>query len=148
MIHFKKSHLLLLLGLAAPASSFATDRFCIASDGGFGHGGTTYVGYGFDVPSENGCKPWSGFTKTAGTVVLITTGTACLDTDGKVLTVALSSADPAFVGATNVALDYITLKRSKSSGTFTSGNDNGYFNGSADQITCTSSLESLPASHD
>jgi hypothetical protein len=148
MFQFKKSHLLMLLGLALPASSFATDRFCIATAGGFGHGGTTFLGYAFDVPAESGCKPWSGFTKSESTVVLITYGTACLDSDGKILSVALSSADPSFFGTGNVGIDYITLKRSKNSGTFTSGTDNGSFGGSADQITCTSSMDVLPASHD
>jgi len=41
------------------------------------------------------------------------------------------------------------LTRAGSSGTFTGGNDQGpTFGGSADQITCTSSLLSLPDTHD
>jgi hypothetical protein len=121
--------------------------FCIATAGGFGSGGTTFVAPGFIVPAENKCTPWSGFTKTATTVILTTSGGACLSTTGKTLTVSVSSADPDFVG-TNPASDYIQLTRPSSSGSFTGGTDQGEFSGSADQITCTSSLLSLPDIHD
>jgi len=85
----------LLLGLIAPVYGFAAEaHYCIAVNGGFGHGGTTYVGLGFTVPAEGNCTPWSGFTKTASTVILTTTGTGCLSSDGKALTVSVSSADP------------------------------------------------------
>jgi hypothetical protein len=40
------------------------------------------------------------------------------------------------------------LTRTSSTGTFTGGSDQGQFAGSADQITCTSSLLTLPDSHD
>ena len=121
--------------------------FCIASSGGFGNGGTTFVGPSFAVPAANKCTPWSGFTKTASTVILNTSGAACLSTSGKTLTVSVSSLDPAFFGTTAVA-DYIQLTRASSSGTFTSGSDQGAFSGSADQITCTSDLLTLPDIHD
>jgi hypothetical protein len=132
----------------APAQTFpGGGSFCIATNGGFGNGGTTFVSPGFTVPAKNACTSWSGFTKTASTVILNTSGAACLSTTGKTLTVSVSSADPAFVGTTPVA-DYIQLTRSSSTGTFTGGTDQGEFAGPADQITCTSSLLSLPDSHD
>jgi hypothetical protein len=121
--------------------------FCIATAGGFGSGGTTFVGPSFTVPAVNKCTPWSGFTKTASTVILTTSGAACLSTSGKTLTLNVSSADPAFLG-TNPAADYIQLTRASSSGTFTGGTDQGEFGGSADQITCTSDLLILPDIHD
>ncbi|MGA2534379.1 MAG: hypothetical protein ABSF53_00075 [Terracidiphilus sp.] len=52
MFRFKTSHLFLLLGLTAPACSFATEHYCIATAGGFGHGGTTFIGVNFAVPAE------------------------------------------------------------------------------------------------
>jgi hypothetical protein len=121
--------------------------FCIATAGGFGGGGTTFVAPSFAVPAENKCTPWSSFTKTADTVILNTNGAACLSTTGKTLTLSVSSADPDFVGLNPVA-DYIQLTRTGSSGSFTGGSDQGEFSGSADQVTCTSSLLSLPDIHD
>ncbi len=120
--------------------------FCIATAGGFGNGGTTFVAPSFTVPAANKCTPWSGFTKTANTVILTTSGVACLSTTGKTMTLNVSSADPDYVATP--AADYIQLTRASSSGTFTGGTDQGEFAGSADQITCTSSLLTLPDSHD
>jgi hypothetical protein len=105
--------------------------FCIATAGGFGSGGTTFVAPSFIVPAENNCTPWSGFTKTASTVILNTSGAACLSSLG-----------------TNPASEYIQLTRTSSTGSFTGGTDQGEFAGSADQVTCTSALMSLPDSHD
>jgi hypothetical protein len=132
----------------APGQTFsAGGSFCIATGGGFGGGGTTFVEPGFAVPAVNNCTSWSGFTKTASTVILNTSGAACLSSTGKTLTVSVSSLDPAFFG-TNPVSDYIQLTRASSTGTFTGGTDQGQFNGSANQVTCTSSLLSLPDSHD
>ena len=132
----------------APGQTFpGGGPFCIATAGGFGSGGTTFVAPGFTVPAENKCAPWSGFTKTASTVILTTSGAACLSTTGKTLTVSVSSADPDFLG-TNPASDYIQLTRTSSTGSFSGGTDQGQFAGSADQVTCTSSLLSLPDVHD
>src|ERR1700727_3564899 len=61
----------------------ASKNFCIATAGGFGSGGTSFVAPGFTVPAENKCTPWSGFTKTASTVILTTNGAACLSPTGK-----------------------------------------------------------------
>ena len=121
--------------------------FCIATAGGFGNGGTTFVGPGFAVPAKNSCTAWSGFTKTASTVILNTSGAACLSTTGKTLTLNVSSMDPDFLG-TNPASDYIQLTRASATGSFTGGTDQGEFSGGADQITCTSALLSLPDTHD
>jgi len=133
----------------APGQTFPAGggSFCIATGGGFGNGGTTFVAPGFAVPAQNKCTSWSGFTKTASTVILNTNGAACLSTTGKTLTVSVSSADPDFLGTTP-ASDYIQLTRGSSTGTFTGGTDQGEFAGGADQITCTSSLLSLPDVHD
>ena len=133
----------------APGQTFpGGGPFCIATSGGFGSGGTTFVGPGFTVPAENNCTPWSGFTKTASTVILTTNGAACLSSTGKTLTVSVSSADPDFFGAGTQVSDYIQLTRTGSTGSFTGGTDQGEFAGGADQITCTSSVLSLPDIHD
>jgi len=132
----------------APGQTFPGGApFCVATAGGFGGGGTTFVAPSFTVPAQNKCTQWSGFTKTASTVILTTSGAACLSTTGKTLTVNVSSADPAFLG-TNPASDYIHLTRASSTGSFSSGTDLGQFAGSADQVTCTAGLLSLPDSHD
>ncbi len=133
----------------APGQTFpGGGPFCIAVGGGFGSGGTTFVGPSFTVPAENSCNSWSGFTKTASTVILTTNGAACLSSTGKTLTVSVSSADPDFFGAGVQKSDYIQLTRTGATGTFTSGTDQGQFGGSADQVTCTSSVLSLPDIHD
>ena len=94
----------------------------------------------------NKCTPWSGFTKTATTVVLNTSGAACLSSTGKTLTVSVSSLDPNF--STTPLSDYILLTRASSTGSFTGGTDQGQFVGSAHQVTCTSGVLSLPDTHD
>ena len=147
MYRFKKSHLSLLLGLAAPLSSSAS-HYCIATAGGFGNGGSTFVATDFSVPSEGACSPWNGFTKTAATVIYTTTGVGCLSSDGKALTVSVTSQDPANIGTERLAVDYIVLTRTGSKGSFTGGEDQGYFGGGADVVSCTSSLEHLPSLHD
>jgi hypothetical protein len=125
----------------------AATNFCITTAGGFGHGGTTFVAPTFTVPAKNKCTAWSGWTKTATTVVLNTSGAACVSSSGKTMTVSVFSIDPDFFGTTAVT-DYITLTRASASGSFTGGSDQGQFAGSAAQLTCTSSLLSLPDSHD
>jgi hypothetical protein len=142
-----KSQLFLLLALLTPACGFAAN-YCIATNGGFGHGGTTFIAPSFAVLSEGKCTPWTGFTKTATTVIVTTYGTGCLSSDGKALTVAVSSADPDWFGAGNIGSDYIKLTRSTSSGPFTTGSDQGAFGGDAEVVSCTSSLLDLPSNHD
>jgi hypothetical protein len=150
MFRFKISHLLLfpLLGLIPVNSLVAESHYCIAVDGGFGHGGTTFIGTGFAVPGEGNCTPWAGFTKTASSVISTTSGTGCLSSDGKVLTVSVLNADPSFFGSGQTRADYIRLTRSSTSVGFGTGQDTGYFSGSANVVTCTSTLLHLPETRD
>jgi len=141
-----KSLLSLLLALLIPACGFASN-YCIATNGGWPSGGTTFIGPSFAIPAEGKCTAWLGFTKTASTVVLTTSGTGCLSSDGTALTVAVSSADPSFFGSIYEP-DYIQFTRSKSTEPFTSGDDQGAFGGTAEVVSCTSSLLNLPSSHD
>jgi hypothetical protein len=142
-----KSQLCLLLALLTPVCGFASN-YCIATNGGFGSDGTTFIEPSFAIPAEGKCAPWIGFTKTASTVVVTTYGTGCLSSDGTALTVAVSSADPDWFGPGMLGSDYIQLTRSKSSGPFTTGFDQGAFGGDALPVSCTSSLLDLPSSHD
>ena len=149
MFRFKRAHLFALLGLMAPVYSFAASHYCIEVGGGFGHGGTTFIGTGFVVPADGTCTPWSGFTKTASSVILTTSGTGCLSSDGKVLTVSVSSADPSFFGAGQIQSDYIQLcPAGVKSCPIGGGRDSGEFGGPAAPVTCSSSLLHLPATHD
>jgi hypothetical protein len=149
MFRFKKSHLSVVLGLIAPVYSFASSHYCIEVGGGFGNGGTTFIGTGFALPADGTCTPWSGFTKTASSVILTTSGTGCLSSDGKVLTVSVSSADPAFFGAGQLHSDYIQLCPAGASHCpIGGGRDEGEFGGPAAPVTCTTSLLHLPATHD
>jgi hypothetical protein len=146
---FKKAHLLLALGLMAPLQSFAASEgpYCIAVNEGFGNGGTTFVARNFTLPAASKCSPWTGYTKTASTVILTTGGTACLSSDNKALTVSVTSADPSFVGAGTIVGDYIQMSRSDAMEPF-SGYDYGYFAGTAAPVSCTSDLLTLPSAHD
>jgi hypothetical protein len=145
---FAQSSLVVLSLSLAAAHSFAAEApYCIAVNGGFGNGGTTFVARGFSLPAQSKCTPWSGYTKTASTVILTTSGTSCLSSDSKALTVSVSSADPWFLGAGQFAADYIQLSRGNATEPL-SGQDFGYFAGSAEPVTCTSELLSLPWSHD
>ncbi|MBS0416140.1 MAG: hypothetical protein JSR66_00395 [Proteobacteria bacterium] len=146
---FKKSHLaILLLGALAPLSSYASN-YCIAVGGGFGSGGATFVGTGFAVPAAGTCGHWSGFTKAFSSVILTTTGTGCLSSDGKVLNFSLSSADPSFYGSGVVVNDWIRMcPAGTKSCVVGGGTDHGNFGGAAAPVACTSSLLSLPALHD
>jgi hypothetical protein len=142
-----QSSLMVLSLLLAPIHSFAAEPYCIAVEGGFGHGGTTFVARSFSLPAEGKCTPWSGYTKTASTVILMTSGTSCLSSDNKALTVSVSSADPSYIGAGQLAADYIQLSRGETTEPFT-GEDFGAFAGSAEPVSCTNSLLTLPSSHD
>jgi hypothetical protein len=142
-----QSSLMVLSVLLAPLHSFAAEPYCISVNGGFGHGGTTFVARNFSLPGESKCTPWSGYTKTADTVILTTSGTSCLSSDGKALTVSVSSADPSYIGAGQLTADYIQLSRGDATEPFT-GQDFGAFAGSAEPVSCTSELLSLPSSHD
>jgi hypothetical protein len=133
-----------LAALITGAAHATESNYCIAVGGGFGGGGTSFIGKGFAVPAEGNCVPWSGFTKTASTVVLISTGTGCLSSNGEVLTVSVSSADPAYGQGT----DYIQFCPAGVKSCPISGSDQGYFAGTAKPETCTTTLLNLPATHD
>jgi hypothetical protein len=144
------NRLAVMTGLAALAAApvYATP-YCLAVGGGFGHGGTSFVARNFTLPTANTCNPWTGYTKTASSVVLITSGTACLSSDSKVLTVSVFSADPAFLGSGNQALDYIQLcPVGVKSCPLGGGSDSGSFSGVAEPQSCTNTLLTLPALHD
>lgn len=147
MFSFKKTALCLLM--IAPVSSFAASNYCIAVNGGFGTGGTTFVGSGFALPAQGTCTHWSGFTKTASSVIMMTNGVGCLSSDAKVLTVSVSSADPSWIGAGQAQNDYIRLcPAGTKSCPIGGGTDVGNYGGSAQAVSCTSTLLSLPAIHD
>jgi hypothetical protein len=147
MSRFKTLHLFLALGLIASAPAFAAN-FCVAVNGGFGSGGTSFVGPGFEAPAANACEPWSGFTKTATTVIGTATGTGCLSSNGKVLTLSIFNTDPPSFGAGVTKSDYIQLCPQGVKGCPISGSDQGYFAGPAAEQTCTAALLKLPAAHD
>ena len=143
-----QSSLVVLSLVAGSVHSFAAEApYCIAVNGGFGNGGTTFVARNFSLPTESKCSPWTGYTKTASTVILTTNGTSCLSTDSKALTVSVTSADPSFIGAGHLEADYIQMSRGNSTEPF-SGQDYGYFAGNAEPVTCSSDLLTLPSSHD
>jgi hypothetical protein len=146
---FKKGHLLLALGLMAPLQSFASSEapYCIAVNEGFGNGGTTFVARNFTLPAASKCSPWTGYTKTASTVIAMTSGSACLSTDNTTLTVSVTSADPSYFGAGTIVGDYIQMSRSDAMEPF-SGYDYGEFAGTAAPTSCTSALLTLPSYHD
>jgi hypothetical protein len=131
--------------------------YCIAVGGGFGNGGTTFVARDFQVPAASHCSPWAGYTKTSSTVVLSTSGSACLSADGHVLTVGVSSVNPNWTSGA-YAPDYIQICPEGVTCTSADlsvedrplkghGIDLGFSSGSAEEITCTPSLLTLPNSH-
>jgi hypothetical protein len=145
-----QSSLVVLSVLLAPVYSFAAGPapYCIAVNGGFGtSGGTTFVARNFTFPDASKCTPWSGYTKTATTVVLTTTGTACLSSDSTALTVSVTSADPSYFPINQLTADYIQLTRPDVTQPFT-GQDYGAFAGPAEPVSCTSDLLTLPSTHD
>jgi hypothetical protein len=144
-----QSSLVVLSVLLGPIRSFAAAPYCIAVNGGFGNsGGTTFVARNFTLPTEGKCSTWSGYTKTGATVILTTGGTSCLSSDSKAMTVSLSSADPSYFGGGGaLGVDYIQLSREAATEPFT-GQDSGYFTGSAEPVSCTNDLLNLPSYHD
>jgi hypothetical protein len=147
----KMPHLFLLLGLIAPVHGFAAEPFCIAVGGGAGVGsGATFVARNYSLPEAGKCTPWTGYTKTASSVILMTSGVSCLSSDSKALTVSVSSADPAWLGVGRPPLwDYFQLSGGDSTESFR-GEDTSEFAlpGQAETVTCTSDLLNLPSVHD
>ena len=148
IVSMAQSSLAVLLAVLAPgAATAAPAPYCVAVNGGFGSGGSTFVARNYTMPAASACLPWTGYTKTASTVIFTTTGTACLSSDGKALTVSVASADPDFLGAGMLAGDYIKMSRTTTTSPF-SGQDIGYLTGAAEPTTCTKALLTLPANHD
>jgi hypothetical protein len=148
MFKIKTPHLFLLLGLVAPIQSFAAEQpYCIAVGGGLGDGGTTFVARNFSFPGEGKCTTWSGYTKYSS-VILTSTGVACLSSDSTALTVSVSSNDPAWLNTLPPVNDYIQLKRLDPTQPF-KGEDAGQFAlpGESWPVTCTSDLLDRPSSH-
>ena len=148
-LRFKTSFMALALGLITPVGADAAN-FCLAVNGGFGHGGYTYVAPSFTVPAINQCAAWSGFTKTGATTILISNGSACLSNSGRALNLSIFSTDPFFfgTGATNFAWDSILL--CLTSGCPFSSQDTSSSvlgGGNAQQVACTPSLLKLPENH-
>ena len=77
------------------------------------------------------------------------TGTGCLSSNGKVLTVSIFSTDPSSLGAGQIGADYIQLCPAGVTGCpLGEGTDQGEFSGVAEPETCTPKLLTLPALHD
>ena len=148
MLRLKTPHLMLLLGLLAPACASA--HLCIRVNGGFGNGGTSFIGKGFTLPAAGLCRPWAGFTKTASSVIVNSTGAGCLSSDGKVLTLTVFSTSPSWFGPGGFGSDHIRLCPAGVTGCpIGGGTDSGSFGpGPAARQTCTTSLLRLPAIHD
>ena len=149
MIRFKPSPLMLMLGLIAPLCSNAAD-YCIKVNNGFGNGGTSFIGKGFALPAAGACQPWSGFAKTASSVIAISAGTGCRSSDGKVLELTISSTDPAYLGSGVISSDHIKLCPGGTSNCPIAGVARAGLlsNGPASPQSCTSNLVKLPALHD
>src|ERR1700733_7322739 len=150
-----QSSIAVLTLMFVPIHSFATTAppapapYCVAVNGGFGnsgYSGSTFVARSFSFPEASKCSPWAGYTKTSATVILNTSGTACLSTDSTALTISVSSADPDFVGAGKVGADSIRMTRSSVTESF-SGEDQGYLAGGAEPTRCPSDLLTLPSTH-
>ena len=148
MRRFKTPFLCLLLGLLAPVCASA--NFCIRVNGGFGNGGTSFIGKGFTLPAAGFCRPWAGFTKTASSVIVNSTGAGCLSSDGKVLTLSVFSTSPSWFGPGGFGSDHIRLCPAGVTGCpIGGGTDSGSFGpGPAARQTCTTNLLRLPAIHD
>jgi hypothetical protein len=147
MFRSKTHYLFLALGLISPPGAYSAN-FCVASGGGFGSGGTSYIAPVFTLPTANHCVQWSGFTKTASTVILFSDGVACMAAGDKVLTLSISSTDPSFFGSGAAVWDQIVLCPTGTVACPVSGHDTGQFGGSAAEQTCTTALLHLPATHD
>lgn len=122
---------------------------CVNVAGGFGAGGVTFVGQGFTMPGNGACTPWSGTLRTATTVVGTSSGTGCVSSDGKVLTLALQSLDPPFFGPGTTVTDYIQVCPGGAAGCPVAQTDQGsFFTGAAALTSCTPTLLQIPSVHD
>ena len=147
MLRFHALRLYLVLGLIAPMPAFAAN-FCVAVNGGFGNGGTSYVAPDFALPVSGLCKPWSGFTKTGASVITTASGTGCVSSNGKVLTLSIFNTDPAYFSPGEAVSDHVQICPKGIAKCPVPGQDQGYFGGPAAEQACTAALLRLPAVHD
>lgn len=149
MLRFKTPHLVLFLGLIIPVYGSAAN-YCIKVNGGFGNGGTSFIGKGITLPTAGLCAPWFGFTKTATSVIANSTGAVCRSGDGKVLSVTVFSTNPSWFGPGGFGTDHIQLcPAGVTPCPIGAGTDQGSFGpGPAAEQTCTTTLLRLPAIHD
>jgi len=149
MFSFKTSHLLLMVGLIAPIPAYAAN-FCVKVNGGFGAGGSSFVGKGFALPAAGACKAWAGYVKTATSVIANSTGGACLSTSGGVLTLTIISTNPSYLGSGQISVDHLRLCPTGAAGCPIGAGQSigGSFAGPAVKQSCSAALLSLPAVHD
>lgn len=148
MTRFKSPYLVLMLGMTIPVSGFATD-YCIKVNGGWGNGGSSFIGKNFTLPGSGVCKPWSGFVKTATSVIAVSVGTACKSTDGKILELSINSTNPSYLGTGVISNDHMKFCPGGTSscpigGGFAVGTLSG---GSPSPQTCTTNLIKYPYNH-
>src|SRR5215207_2078925 len=124
-----------------------TQDFCVAVNGGFGSGGTTFVGKGFIAPANGRCNSWAGIMRTTTTVVGTSTGAACMSNDGKLLTLTLQTTAPEFLGIGTTATDHIELCPAAATlgcPAHAGQSDRGTFGGPAAQVTCSAAVGTIP----
>ena len=120
-------------------------------NGGFGNGGTTFVGKGFAVPAAGACKSVDGVPEDRFFGHRPFNRFSLLSSDGIVLTLSIFSTDPSFLGSGETASDHIRICPGGSAGCPTGvgvGTDVGTFGGNAAKTACTTALLTLPAVHD
>ncbi|WP_139306240.1 hypothetical protein [Methylomonas sp. LWB] len=141
---------LVMVGLSFTATqAHAASNACIAVNGGFGNGGTTFVGKGFSLPGNGSCGTWSGVVKTGSSVVLTSSGSACTSSDGVILTLTMHSTDPAYFGnGETAAVDHIQLCLKGTTNCPYGQYSHGYFSGPVERINCTTDLITIPSTHD
>lgn len=125
--------------------------FCVNVAGGPANGGATFVGQGYSLPPNGACKAWSGFMKTGSTVVGFSSGSGCTSSNGKVFTATLSTSNPSFFGPGKSISDHIQLCTAGAAGCpvgATQFDSGSFFNGTAERVSCTSTMLQLPAVHD
>jgi hypothetical protein len=150
MFRFKTSFMVLALGLTTPINAYAAG-FCVAVNGGFDHGGYTYIAPDFTLPAKNHCEAWAGFVKTGATVILNSHGSGCVSNNGAVLDLSIFSTDPDFFGAGPTSFAWDSIDLCLTSCLFTSqdtSSQSSLGGGIAEEVPCTASLLKLPENHD
>jgi hypothetical protein len=156
--------LVLLIGASTPAFATPIPNYCVAVNGGWNSGdpnGVTFVGKAIEFPPKNSCRPWGGIVRTAVSVVGTSHGTICRSSDGKLVTISLTSTLPEWlgIGRDHVAIDHIELCPLGTSGDLCPpqqgqsdrgdlGPPTGGSTGSpAKRINCNPSITTIPSDH-